>query len=448
MMQKKSVVAILDVGKTNKKLLLFDEAYNLVYEKSERMEETVDEDGFPCEDLASLASSVVEMIGSSLKIEGFDVKAINFTAYGASFVLIDGDGKTLTPLYNYLKPYPQDIQHQFYAQYGGEKSFSRCTASPVLGSLNSGMQVLRIKREQPEIYSRTAFALHLPQYLSYLFTDLAVTDITSIGCHTNLWDFTKQTYHDWVQHEEIAESLAPIISSTHVEKINIDGHALSCGIGLHDSSSALIPYLICFKDPFVLVSTGTWSISLNPFDHVPLADEELEKDCLCYLQYTGKPVKASRLFLGNAHEKGADRIAAHYALPADFYKAIRFDQGLASLAKECLLSTACSGFEAVDLMEVESPDLAYNILIAVLVEKQIESINLVLKHQDAENIFVDGGFSKNHVFMSMLASHYDNKKVYAAEVAQATALGAALAIHDAWNPNPAGEDLINLKLYS
>jgi len=448
MMQKKSVVAILDVGKTNKKLLLFDEAYNLVYEKSERMEETVDKDGFPCEDLASLASSVVEMIGSSLKIEGFDVKAINFTAYGASFVYVDGDGKTLTPLYNYLKPYPQDIQHQFYAQYGGEKSFSRCTASPVLGSLNSGMQVLRIKREQPEIYSRTAFALHLPQYLSYLFTDLAVTDITSIGCHTNLWDFTQQTYHDWVQNEGIADVLAPIISSTHVEKINIDGHALSCGIGLHDSSSALIPYLICFKNPFVLVSTGTWSICLNPFDHVPLTDEELEKDCLCYLQYTGKPVKASRLFLGNAHEKGADRIAAHYALPADFYKAIRFDQELASLAKERLLSKTCSGFEAVDLMEVESPDLAYNILIAVLVKKQIESINLVLKHQDAENIFVDGGFSKNHVFMSMLASHYQSKKVYAAEVAQATALGAALAIHDAWNPNPAGEDLINLKLYS
>ncbi len=448
MMQKKSVVAILDVGKTNKKLLLFDQAYNLVYEKSDRMEETVDEDGFPCEDLASLASSVVEMIWSSLTIEGFDVKAINFTAYGASIVYVDGDGKTLTPLYNYLKPYPQDIQHKFYAQYGGGKAFSRCTASPVLGSLNSGMQVLRIKREQPEIFASTAFALHLPQYLSYLFTDLAVTDITSIGCHTNLWDFTKKTYHDWVQNEGIADVLAPIISSTHVEKINIDGHALSCGIGLHDSSSALIPYLICFKNPFVLVSTGTWSISLNPFDHVPLKDEELEKDCLCYLQYTGKPVKASRLFLGNAHEKGADRIAAHYALPADFYKAIRFDQGLASLVKERLLSKTCSGFEAVDLMEVESPDLAYNILIAVLVEKQIESINLVLKHQDAESIFVDGGFSKNHVFMSMLASHYHNKKVYAAEVAQATALGAALAIHDAWNPNSVGEDLINLKRYS
>ena len=447
-MQKKPVVAILDVGKTNKKLLLFDQSYQLVYEKSDRMEETVDEDGFPCEDLASLTSSAVELIKSSLHLEEFEVKAINFTAYGASFVYIDGDGKTLTPLYNYLKPYPQDLQQQFYEKYGGEKAFSRCTASPVLGSLNSGMQLLRIKHEQPEIFARIAFALHLPQYLSYLFTDLAVTDITSIGCHTNLWDFTQQAYHAWVQNEGIATVLAPIISSASVEKIHIEGQELSCGIGLHDSSSALIPYLICFKQPFVLVSTGTWSISLNPFDHVPLTDEELEKDCLSYLQFTGKPVKASRLFLGNEHEKGAERIASHYAIPADFYKAIRFDQGLFALAQERLLSKEFSSFEAVDLMEVASSDLAYNMLIAVLVEKQIESIDLILKNQDAENIFVDGGFSKNHVFMSMLASHYSNKKVFAAEVAQATALGAALAIHDAWNPNPVGEDLINLKLYS
>ncbi len=162
----------------------------------------------------------------------------------------------------------------------------------------------------------------------------------------------------------------------------------------------------------------------------------------------GVDVKASKLFFGNAHEKGADRIAAHYALPADFYKAIPFDQDLASLAKERLLSKTCSDFEAVDFMELESPDLAYNMLIVVLVKKQIESINLVLKHQNAENIFVDCGFSKNQVFMSMLAFHYHNKKVYAAEVTQATALGAALAIHDVWNPNPVGEDLIKLKLCS
>lgn len=446
-MERKPVVAILDVGKTNKKLLLFDEDYKVVFEKSERMEETVDEDGFPCEDIAGLQQSIREMVSSVLAMSAYKVLALNFTAYGASFVYIDAKGNTLAPLYNYLKPYPAALQHDFYTQYGGEKEFARTTSSPVLGSLNSGMQVLRLKHEKPDLFSNVAYALHLPQYLSLMFTGKPVSDITSIGCHTNLWDFTKQAYHDWVENEGIASVLGPIVSSTHVEKINVDGHALCCGIGLHDSSSALIPYLICFKDPFVLVSTGTWSISLNPFDHVPLTDQELEQDCLCYLQYTGKPVKASRLFLGNEHEKGVEKIAAHYGLPHDFYKSMQFDEGLSNTAKEILDNKPFSSFENVELVEVGSPDLAYNLLLAILVQKQIQSLHLVLKHVDVENIYVDGGFSNNAVFMHMLAAHFPDKKIYSSQVPQATALGAALAIHCAWNTKPLGSDFIELKFY-
>ena len=48
------VIAIFDVGKTNKKLFLFDESYRIVFEKSARFAETLDEDGFPCEDLERL----------------------------------------------------------------------------------------------------------------------------------------------------------------------------------------------------------------------------------------------------------------------------------------------------------------------------------------------------------------------------------------------------------
>ena len=57
------------------------------------------------------------------------------------------------------------------------------------------------------------------------------------------------------------------------------------GIGLHDSSAALIPYLMNFKEPFVLISTGTWCISLNPFNEAPLTKEELKSDCLSYMSY-------------------------------------------------------------------------------------------------------------------------------------------------------------------
>ncbi|MEI9908231.1 MAG: hypothetical protein WDO71_00270 [Bacteroidota bacterium] len=36
------------------------------------------------------------------------------------------------------------------------------------------------------------YALHLPQYLSYILSGKLNTDITSIGCHTHLWYFQKQ----------------------------------------------------------------------------------------------------------------------------------------------------------------------------------------------------------------------------------------------------------------
>ena len=139
------VIAVFDIGKTNKKLFLFDEDYRVVYEHAERLAETTDEDGDACEDLQSLRHFVVYSLDKVIAKKEFDIKAVNFSAYGASFVYVDGEGKPIGPLYNYLKPYPQPLQKQFYDKYGGEAEFSSRCASPVLGSLNSGMQLYRMK---------------------------------------------------------------------------------------------------------------------------------------------------------------------------------------------------------------------------------------------------------------------------------------------------------------
>ena len=45
---KKPVYAIFDVGKTNKKVLLFDEQHQLLDEQQQVCLETIDDDGFPC----------------------------------------------------------------------------------------------------------------------------------------------------------------------------------------------------------------------------------------------------------------------------------------------------------------------------------------------------------------------------------------------------------------
>nr|WP_315241643.1 FGGY-family carbohydrate kinase [uncultured Flavobacterium sp.] len=450
-----NVVAIFDIGKTNKKVFLFDENYKIVWEKSVNLDETVDEDGFPCENIDVLKKWILERLSEIKELNNYVLKAINFSTYGASFVYIDEEGNSLTPLYNYLKDYPEELKNGFYKKYKGEEVFAVKTASPVLGSLNSGMQIYRLKEEKPELFEKVKYCLHLPQYLSFLLTGEAYTDITSIGCHTNLWNFKKMKYHKWLKNEGIKEKLPPIHPGRDVIKKEND---LAVGIGLHDSSSAIIPYTINFTEPFVLLSTGTWSISLNPFNNKSLTFEELKNDCLCYMQYTEKPVKAARLFSGNEHEVQAKRLAEHFKVPFDTFKEVYFDKKIVSnlravnfqivypkkydfdILKEC-------PFQKRDLSVFKSYEIGYHQLMLDLVEQQVFSTNLVIHNSPVKKIFVDGGFSKNSIFMNLLAEAFPDVEVYAASMAQASALGAALAIHQNWNPKPIQNDLIDLKFY-
>ncbi|MES2110550.1 MAG: FGGY family carbohydrate kinase [Bacteroidota bacterium] len=454
-MSAKPVVVIFVVGKTNKKLFLFDENYQIVFEKSARFIETVDEDGFPCENLESLRLSVFDSLSEVFRLKEFNIKAVNFSSYGASFVYVGEDGKPVAPLYNYLKPYPEDISEKFYKKYGGEECFSQQTASPVLGSLNSGLQLYRLKIEKPEIFNQVKYALHLPQYLSFLLTGVYCSDLTSIGCHTAMWDFEQDRYHEWIQREGIALKLPPIIPANKVAPPLFPGTSYKIGCGLHDSSAALIPYLVNFTEPFVLISTGTWCISLNPFNQHNLTQDELKKDCLSFLQYKGKPVKASRLFSGNEYEQQVKRIAAHFNTDIIKFRNITYNPDIIKKIKQKQPQVRYeddfkkeSVFGTRDLAGFRNDTEAYHQLVLDLVNLQAASTQLVLKGTPVKRIFVDGGFSKNNVFMNLLAAEFNNLEVFAASMAQASAVGAALTVHSAWNGKAVPNDIIQLKYFS
>jgi len=451
----KPVVAIFDVGKTNKKLFLIDENYKIVYERSARFVETVDEDGEPCENLESLRTSVYDSLQQVLKMDEFDIKAVNFSTYGASFVYLDENGTPLTPLYNYLKEYPEALKEEFYSTYGGQEKISLETASPILGSLNSGMQLYRLKKERPAVFDQVKWALHLPQYLSYLITGKASADITSIGCHTQLWDFNKNEYHNWVSKEGLDQKFGEFTPADSNSETEYEGAKFKVGVGLHDSSAALIPYLANFSTPFILLSTGTWCISLNPFNQEPLTADELKQDCLCYMHFKGKAVKASRIFAGYEHEIQLKRIADHFDRAAYLFKHLKFNPGmilkLANKIPENQAQqtefTANSAFPDRDLNIFQTAEEAYHQLIFDLIKQQIYSLKLIL-NSGVRRIFVDGGFGKNAIYMHLLATSIPDIEVYASSVSQATAIGTALAINDAWNSNPAPSDIIQLKYYS
>ena len=82
-----------------------------------------------------------------------------------------------------------------------------------------------------------------------------------------------------------------------------------------------------------------------------------------------------------------------------------------------------------------------------IVTKQLISTKLVLRGKPVNKIFIDGGFSKNSIYMNLMAAVFPSFEIYSSSVPQASALGAAIAIHKHWNKIPIPSDLIKLKFF-
>ncbi|MCB0839405.1 MAG: carbohydrate kinase [Bacteroidetes bacterium] len=420
------VTAVFDIGKTNKKFFLFDKDFKEVYRVYETFPEIEDEDGYPTDDLASIEKFVSEKFQEILESEEYEVTTINCSTYGASFVYLDSRGEVLTPLYNYTKPYPPEILEKFYKAYGNDLAIATETASPKLEMLNSGLQIYLLKHTQPEIYEKVRYALHLPQYISFLFTGIPVSEYTSIGCHTALWDFKKGDYHRWVYEEEIDRILPPIVSTDSAFLLNYQGKQRRFGVGIHDSSAALIPYMKGEKKPFVLISTGTWSICMNPFNTEPLTESELNQDCLSFLRVDGSQVKSSRLFLGNEHKVQVAKLIDYFQKERSYQKAVTFDK---SLYKE-LRPNIQDDILPEDLSIFNSFEEAYHYLMIKLVDMQINSLKLILGSEKIKKIYIDGGFANNDIYVKLLANHFPQYKFRTTQASLGSALGAAMVVSD------------------
>nr|HPH19344.1 hypothetical protein [Haliscomenobacter sp.] len=184
------------------------------------------------------------------------------------------------------------------------------------------------------------------------------------------------------------------------------------------------------KEHFLLLSTGTWCINLNPFNDAHLSTEALRCDCLAYLTPKGNPVKASRVFFGREHDHQVERIAQHYGLEAGFYKKLNGQEQVS--IQSGFLPACMEGTGPIPGQQNGNWDFsgcteaisAYYSLMRGLMDLLKTSIELV--DNGVPKFYVDGGFAQNSVFMNMLATDFPDKQIEALEFHQATALGALM----------------------
>ncbi|MEE9463625.1 MAG: hypothetical protein V3V53_17435, partial [Bacteroidales bacterium] len=260
-------------------------------------------------------------------------------------------------------------------------------------------------------------------------------------------------YHDWIKDEGI--NLPDPVSVEQVfpaANINSD---VPVGIGIHDSSSSLVPYFKHTKDAFALASTGTWCINMNPFNHTPLTREQLQQDCLAYMSIQQKPVKSSRFFLGHIHDVNIERLNEFFKVDKNAYKTVEADEGLLNKIKERRERVFFSGTmpddfidRAADPGQFETFTEAYHQLMIDLTNLAADAIDLIITHEDqTQNLYVTGGFARNPLFTRILASRFHDKKIYTSEVANATSLGAALVLWRCFGQDKEPELELGLKTY-
>ncbi len=454
----KSVIAVFDLGRHHKHLYLFDRRYEVVKHERTATESTTDEDGHPCENLESLTEWIRESAKKVVRSREYRVRAINFTSYGSAMVHTDAQGKPLFPLYDGTKPLPAGIAESLYDRYGGQAQFMRQTATPSLGMYSSGLQLYWLKQAHPKAFKKVKYSLHLPQYASFLLGNEAYSEITSLGCHTALWDFQANMPHRWVFEEKLHRVLPPLVSSAATKETTLWLNPFQCGIGMHDSSAALLPYLIEFSNNFTLLETGTCNVALCPQVFAPLTEQDMASGCLQYLANETRPIRAARVHLQAQYERLTNRLARHFGKAPDYHHTVTFDEALASKLRRENRAEKRYRIEQDPLTRqpvrlddtllylnaFDSFEEAYHQLNIHLVALQAHALKLAMGQAQVERLFVSGPFGENSVFMRLLADQFPQMDTYTAPAVKASALGAALMLHARWNPDYTTDDVLPL----
>lgn len=177
---------------------------------------------------------------------------------------------------------------------------------------------------------------------------------------------------------------------------------------------------------------------MNPFNSEKLTSAQLSKDCLCYMSVNMQPVKSSRLFLGHLHSTALSLMSRYFKIPEDSFKLIKPDMKLFNkLSSKFRIRKVFFSEGEPSRQLIEEPDLfefdnfveGYHQLLIELCDLTVEAVDLVINdNDDVRTLFLTGGFSKNDIFIRLLASSYPHMQVFTSEISNASALGAALVV--------------------
>ena len=415
-------VAVLDVGKTHTKLALV--AVNGRTLATRACANTAKRSA----QLRFLETEGIEawMIATLRELSRLaEIRAIVPVGHGAAAALI-ADGALAAPVLDYESEPPEDLVRAYRAL---RDPFSE-TMSPALpASLNLGLQLFWQEQLYADLLGKDAHILLWPQYWAWRLSGAMASEVTSLGCHTDLWKPYQSDFSDlaksrgWSAGFPVLRPASDVLDRIRPSIAAETGISGTCEIlcGVHDSNAALwsARAVAGLGETFSLVSTGTWFVAF----HVggsgkPKLDPA--RDTLCNVGVDGRPVPSARFMGGREYEAIVGDARNVVASSADVSRAVA--RGLATRPSFIQGSGPFPDSRGEILGDVHTAEERAALASLHLALMTDTSLELLDTHGP---VLIEGRFVHDHSFASALAALGRDVGVFGGPDRDGVPLGAA-----------------------
>lgn len=425
---------VVDIGKTNAKVSLWGPGGELIARRWRANDpRPASSAAWPALDVHAIDAWLVDSM-RELAREG-SIARIVTVGHGAAAALIRGDRLYADPM-----DYEIEISPADRAEYAAGRDGFAKTGSPALPQgLNLGLQLHVLEKALGRFPDDLAI-VPWPQHWSWRFCGVTSSEVTSLGCHSDLWHPTKGDFSELAVRRGWAARLAPLrraadtLGPVTAEFAAATGLNEDCQVvcGLHDSNAALLAARghadIAGREATVL-STGTWFVAMRSMGagtDLRIGELDESRDCLVNVDANGRPTPSARFMGGREAElaggfdsfrltetcKQADLLArlpglverGVYALPG-------FVAGVGPYP-DARGSWINRPEEPLDLRA------ATGLYLALVANTALDLVG------SRERLLVEGRFAEESVFVRALAALRPTQRVYTSNAEHDVAYGA------------------------
>ncbi|MCB9958511.1 MAG: hypothetical protein H6843_07920 [Rhodospirillaceae bacterium] len=425
-----TAIAVIDIGKTNQKVLAFDAAGRCL-DIERALNAPLAGPPYPHMDVDGVWTFICAALARLARRH--TIAAVVTTGYGSTAALVDETGLVL-PIADYEHEPPADLVADYAAL---APPFAEAFAPTNPGGLTLGRQLHWLKRAYPDCVAAARHLLLHPQYWAWRLSGVAAAEVTSLGAQTHLWNPRAGIPTGFAQRQGWADLLPPLRRAWEVLGPVTPAVAAATGLaadtpvlcGIHDSNANYLRYLAGMDAFGTLMSTGTWLIAFSrtcpPDDLAPERDTNTNTDAF------GRPVACARFMLGREFALAG---GGHRPLTAADL------QGVIDAGTRVLPSFTDSGGPVPDsglrgrvVGHVSDDPIARS--AAAMLYAALTSVESLRAVKAKGPIVIDGGFAEAPMYAELIAALCPGDEVLVSTHPEGTAAGAALLWR--WGERPA-----------